>query len=102
MEHTHSTTVGEKGRLTLPDDVRKRLGVGRGDVLLIEMTDNGTAELIPVALVPKDQLWFAHPEIQARVTEALEDIESGRATEVRTASELRAHLKRLKSESPSR
>jgi len=91
-----AATVGDKGRLTLPDDIRKALGLKPGDVVLIEVTERGTAEITPAALVPKDQLWFTHPEAQARVKEALADIERGRTTRVRTPAQLEAHLDRLK------
>lgn len=91
-------TVGDKGRLTLPDEIRKALGLKPGDVVLIEVTDRGTAEITPAALVPKDQVWFTHPEAQARVREALADIEKGRTTRARTPAQLLAHLDRLKGE----
>lgn len=101
MTNPHSATVGDKGRLTLPDDVRKHLGIRAGDAVIIELTDSGTAELIPATLIPKDQLWFAHPEMQARVQGAMDDIAQGRTTRVRTAAELQAHLDSLKGESQS-
>lgn len=97
----HAATVGDKGRLTLPDDVRKLLGLVPGDVVLIEVTDRGTAEITPAALVPKDQVWFTHPEAQARVQEALVDVKSGRTAGVHTPAQLQAHLDRLKRKSAS-
>lgn len=92
----HAATVGDKGRLTLPDDVRRALGLAPGDVVLIEVTERGTAEITPAALVPKDQVWFTHPEAQARVKEALADVEAGRTARVRTPGQLQVHLDRLK------
>jgi AbrB family looped-hinge helix DNA binding protein len=96
-----AVTVGDKGRLTLSEDVRRHLGINEGDVVLIELTENGTAEIVPAALVPRDQVWFAHPEMQARMREAHEDIAAGRTTRVTKRSELRAHLNRLKRKSRS-
>jgi antitoxin MazE len=93
---SHAARVGEKGRVTLSEEVRRHLGVEPGDVVMIELTEGGTAELIPVALIPKDQLWFAHPEVQQRVREANEDVAEGRTRRVRNASELRTTLARLK------
>lgn len=100
-EHAHSATIGDKGRFTLPDDIRKNLGIHAGDVVIIELTDRGTAEIIPATLVPTDQVWFAHVEMQTRVQEAMEDIAHGRTTRVRTPAELTAHLTRLKREGQS-
>lgn len=91
-----SATVGDKGRVTLPEDVRKHLGVSEGDVVLIELTANGTVELVPAALIPREQLWFAHAEVQQRVAAAHQDIAAGRTTRVSKRTQLRAHLEKLK------
>lgn len=48
-----SATVGDKGRVTLPESVRKHLGVDEGDVVLIELTAHGTVELVPAALIQR-------------------------------------------------
>lgn len=89
-------TVGDKGRVTLPANVRKHLGVAEGDVVLIELTPNGTVELVPAALIARDQIWFAHREVQARVASAHEDIAAGRTTRVARRMQLRTHLEKLK------
>ena len=87
-----SIVVGDKGRVTLPESVRKHLGVEEGDKLGVELSANGTAELVPLALIPRDQVWFAHSEMQERISEALSDIRAGRTTRVSKKSEVRAHL----------
>jgi hypothetical protein len=46
--------------------------------------------------VPKDQLWFCHPEMQARVARAEEDFASGRATHTETPEQAQAFLDGLK------
>lgn len=91
-----AVTVGDKGRVTLSEDVRAHLGVQEGDAILIELTDAGTVELIPAALVPRDQIWFAHPKMQARMTEAHADIAAGRTTRIAKRSELKTYLAGLK------
>jgi AbrB family looped-hinge helix DNA binding protein len=91
-----AATVGDKGRVTLPENVRKHLGVEEGDVVLIELTANGTVELVPAALIPREQIWFAHPEVQARVAVAHQDIAAGRTTRVSKRTQLRTHLEKLK------
>lgn len=56
------STLDRKGRATLPEEVRKALGVEAGDLILLERRKHGTFELVPASLVPKDQLWFHHSE----------------------------------------
>jgi AbrB family looped-hinge helix DNA binding protein len=91
-----SVVVGDKGRVTLPESVRKHLGIEVGDELGVELSANGTAELVPLAIIPKDQVWFAHPEMQDRISEALNDIRGGRATRIASRSDVRPSLEKLK------
>ena len=72
-------TLDAKGRATLPEEVREALSVGPGDFVLLEPTESGGYELVPAALVPKDQRWFNHPEMQKRVRAAEAEIAGGRA-----------------------
>ena len=89
-------TLDKKGRATLPEDVRSALGVRAGDLIILERTDRGTFELVPAALIPKDQLWFFHPEMQARIREAEADLGAGRGKVTRTPEEARVFLDGLK------
>lgn len=89
-------TLDKKGRTTLPEEVREALGVEAGDLILLELTERGTFELIPAAIVPKDQLWFHHPEMQARIARAEEELASGRSTRTETPEQAQAFLDGLK------
>jgi bifunctional DNA-binding transcriptional regulator/antitoxin component of YhaV-PrlF toxin-antitoxin module len=91
-------TVDKRGRNTLPEAVRRDLGIGEEDTTLVilEKTDRGTYELVPASLVPKDQLWFHHPEMERRVVEAEADFREGRSTSVETPEEAQAFLDRVK------
>lgn len=89
-------TVDKKGRATLPEQVRADLALESGDLVLLEKTDRGTYELIPAALVPKDQLWFSHPEMQARLAEAEADFSAGRSTRTETPERAQEFLDALK------
>jgi len=71
-------SVDRKGRATLPEEVRASLGLRPGDFVLLEKTERGTYELVPAALVPRDQLWFHHPEMQQRIRKAEADLAEGR------------------------
>lgn len=93
-------TVDKRGRNTLPEEVRRDLGVGEDEstFVILEKTDRGTYELIPASLVPTDQLWFHHPEMRHRAEEAEADFREGRSTGARTPSEAQALLDRLKAD----
>lgn len=79
MANVTYLTLDKKGRATLPEEVREALGVGPGDFVLLEPTAGGGYELVAAALVPKDQKWFYHPEMQERVRAAEEEISAGTA-----------------------
>jgi AbrB family looped-hinge helix DNA binding protein len=89
-------TLDKKGRTTLPKEVREALGVSAGDFILLKRTDRGTFELVPATLVPKDQIWFYHPEMQARIARAEEDFTAGRCTWTDTPEQAQAFLDSLK------
>ena len=91
-----SIVVGDKGRVTLPGFVRKHLGIEVGDELGVELSANRTAELVPLARIPRDQVWFARSEMQERISEALSDIRAGRTTRIGKKYGVRAAAVRLK------
>lgn len=93
-------SVDQKGRATLPEEVRASLGLKPGDFVLLEKTQRGTYELVPAALVPRDQLWFHHPEMQGRIRKAEADLAKGRTQVTRSVSEAQALLDRFKGKRP--
>jgi AbrB family looped-hinge helix DNA binding protein len=90
-------SVDRKGRATLPEEVRASLGLRSGDFVILEKTERGTYELVPAALVPRDQLWFHHPEMQRRIRKAEADLAEGRTKVTRTAAEAQVLLDGFKS-----
>jgi AbrB family looped-hinge helix DNA binding protein len=63
--------VKQKFQVTIPDHVRKQVGLEVGD--FVEATAKGNViTLRPKAVVDR------HPEIDARLREALEDVKAGR------------------------
>jgi AbrB family looped-hinge helix DNA binding protein len=89
-------TLDKKGRATLPEEVRAALGVEAGDFIILERTERGTFELVPAALIPKDQLWFYHPEMQERIRKAEASLAGGRPTRTKTPEEAKVLLDGLK------
>lgn len=93
-------SVDQKGRATLPEEVRASLGLKPGDFVLLEKTQRGTYELVPAALVPRYQLWFHHPQMQRRIRKAEADLAKGRTHVTRSVEEAEALLDRFKSKRP--
>ena len=89
-------TIDQKGRTTIPQEMRTALGLAPGTQLRVDRTDTGAFELTPVELVPRDQLWFHTPGIQARVAAAEEDFRGGRSTRTNGAEDTQRFLDALK------
>lgn len=91
-------TVDRRGRSTLPEEVRRELGIGDADqtLVLLERTSHGTWELIPAAVMPRDQLWFRHPEMVARIAEGEADLKEGRSSGADTPEGVQALLDEMK------
>jgi bifunctional DNA-binding transcriptional regulator/antitoxin component of YhaV-PrlF toxin-antitoxin module len=90
--------VDKRGRSTLPEDVRRDLGIDgdEGALVILEKTARGTYELVPAALVPRDQLWVHHPEMRERIEEAESDFRAGRSTRADTPEDAQRYLDSLK------
>ena len=90
--------VDKRGRSTLPEVVRRDLGIDgeEGALVILEKTARGTYELVPAALVPRDQLWMHHPEMRQRIEEAEGDFTAGRSTRKETPEETQRFLDSLK------
>jgi AbrB family looped-hinge helix DNA binding protein len=101
MSATSYLTLDKKGRATLPEEVREALGVEPGDFILLDKTERGTYELVPAALVPKEDLWHFHPEFRARLGEAEENFREGRV-EHASGEEFLQLLDSWKSDKPAK
>jgi AbrB family looped-hinge helix DNA binding protein len=63
--------LGRSRQVVIPKKIHDRLGLASGDYLEVELKDNQVV-LTPKMLVDK------HPEIEARLREAEEDVKAGR------------------------
>jgi len=90
--------VDKHGRSTLPEHVRRDLGIDgdEGALVVLEKTARGTWKRVPAALVPRDQLWLHHPELRDRLEEAERDFREGRSTRKDTPEEAQRYLDSLK------
>ena len=89
-------TIDRKGRTTLPQEMRKQLGVSEGTQLRIEKTDDGAFEIVPSVSIPQDQLWYHSAEGRSRLERADEDFRLGRVTRTSGEKEAQEFLDSLK------
>ena len=79
--------VREKGQITLPLYMRKKLHLKQGDLILAKIIDN-TVVLIPQETIDKDQAWFWSERWQKLEAEAESDIRMGRVKSFDSVEEL--------------
>lgn len=79
--------VREKGQITLPLYMRKKLHLEQGDLVLAKIVDNAVV-LIPQETIDKDQAWFWTERWQKLEAEAEFDIQKGKVTSFDSVEEL--------------
>jgi antitoxin MazE len=84
---TTYSKVTRHGQITLPAEIRKKLGIKEGDLIEIEVKDE-QAVLIPKKLVDKNQSYFWTKEWQEAEKEAEKDIKEGRVDVFQSVDEL--------------
>jgi AbrB family looped-hinge helix DNA binding protein len=92
------TTVRGKGQITLPDEVRRAAKLEEGDLLEIELQDEGVIVLRPVGTIDRSQAWFWTEEWQRREREASDAIREGRTIKFASGEELLRYLDELADE----
>ncbi len=83
--------VRKKAQVTLPQSVRKQLGIEEGDFLDVQVRD-GEIILKAKKLVDKDQAWFWTKRWQEGERQADEDIRAGRGRTFDNAEDAIAYL----------
>src|SRR5919198_5484886 len=73
--------VNKQGRLTLPVDVRRRLGIGEGTQLEVSV-DRDAVQLRPADVIPAEDRWAYRPAAIASLKRALADVRAGRVYSV--------------------
>ena len=79
--------VREKGQITLPSYIRKKLHLKQGDLVLAKIVDN-TVVLVPQDTIDKDQAWFWTERWQKLEAEAESDIREGRVKKFESVEDL--------------
>lgn len=85
--------VGAKHQVTIPRKISRALRLKKGDHMLIRL-EGQRVEMVPVSLIPKDQLWYWTPEWQAKEREVDEALARGESKEAHSLAELLSELKR--------
>ena len=85
-------TLRTNGQITLPAELRERVGARTGDVFLADVEDDALV-LRPKRLIDASQAWFWTPEWQKMEREADADIKAGRVFRAKNVEELIASLK---------
>jgi len=93
-EASEVITLRRNGQLTLPSDLRKRIGATDGDVFVAEVRGADEIVLRRKQLIDASQAYFWTAGWQEGEREAQEDIRRGRVKRFRSAKALIADLKR--------
>jgi AbrB family looped-hinge helix DNA binding protein len=76
--------VNAQGRITLPAETRRQLGLGDGAQLEMRVEDN-EIRLRPARVVVAEDAWAYTPESLASIKRSLDDIAAGKVFELTTA-----------------
>ncbi len=77
----------QKSQVTIPAEYTRKLKLGTGDKLEIEMVE-GRLVLTPVVVIPRDQAWFYTKAWQTDELVAEEQIKYGKVTDCNSTEEL--------------
>ena len=88
---TELIQVRKKAQVTLPQSVRRKLGIEEGDFLDVQVRDSELVLRVK-KLIDKDQSWFWTKRWQEGEKEADEDIRAGRLHSFTNAGEAIAFL----------
>ncbi len=77
----------QKSQITIPNDVMKKLKLTVGDKLDVSVED-GKIIIIPVGVIPEDQMWFYHKDWQDGERLVDEQIAHGKTYRASSKAEL--------------
>ena len=83
----YKTRLRSRGQLTLPPEVRERLGIREGDDLVFYVTQSGKVMVDRLKVIPPEQAWFWSERWQQMEMEAQADFDAGRYIEYDSAEE---------------
>jgi AbrB family looped-hinge helix DNA binding protein len=78
-------TMSAGGRLTLPTETRRKLGLSGETELEVVVMDDESVMLRPVVVVPREDAWAYTPEHRALLAKAYADVREGRVSSMSEA-----------------
>lgn len=63
-----AATMTSRGQLTVPKEIRERLGLYAGDRVEFQLEDDGTARLLPVCLTASDVAGILASQTKVKAT----------------------------------
>jgi len=88
----YKTRLRARGQITVPPEIRKRLGVRDGDDILFYITEKGQIAVAPAQIIDPEQAWFWTERWQKMERESSADYEAGRYFEFNNAEDAIAFL----------
>lgn len=77
----------QKSQLTIPKEFIEKLDIKIGETLQIDLSDNQII-ITPIAIVPKDQIWFYTKKWQKMEKEVDEQIKNGKTFSANSPKDL--------------
>ena len=74
----YKTRLRARGQVTLPPEIRDRLGIHDGDDVVFYVAESGQIVVEPVRAIDPEQAWFWTERWQKMEREAQADIDAGR------------------------
>ncbi len=78
---SYKARLRARGQVTLPPEVRARLGLRDGDDLVFQVTRSGQIVLEPLRVIDPEQAWFWTERWQKMERETQAEIEAGQILE---------------------
>lgn len=73
----YKTRMRNKGQITVPPEVRSKLGAQEGDDLLFSVDEKGRIIVSRAQIIPPDQAWFWSEHWQQMERQAQAELETG-------------------------
>ena len=88
----YKTRLRQRGQITLPPEIRKKLQVREGDDVLFRVNEQGQVVVEQVQTINPEQAWFWTERWQKLEREVQEDIDAGNLLEFENVEDFIAYL----------
>ena len=91
-QNYYRTRMRSKGQITLPSEIRQKLGISEGDDLAFYLNETGQVVITRLQVIPPDQAWFWSERWQSMEQEVNQDISEGEMLKFETVDDLFDYL----------